>query len=173
MTSPNPRPEFNRLVKLDALDSGRLHRDIEADERERELLARRFGLVSLDRLRASLTLDRVSGGPLVRVEGRLEADVVQHCTVTLGPVAGHVEDSFSELYGPTDFKAGSVEEDEIPEPFDGNAIDTGELVAQHFSLALDPYPRAPGAELPAPDGDADGSSRRNPFAVLARPRKKR
>lgn len=171
-----PQPEFSRIVKLDgldALDGGPLRREIEADDREREVLARRFGLVSLDRLQASLTLSRVSGGPLVRVEGRLDADVVQRCIVTLGPVAGHVEDSFVELYGPPGCKAEAGGEDEIPEPFDGHAIDAGELVAQHLSLALDPYPRASGAELPGPDHDADGGGRRNPFAVLEAPRKKR
>lgn len=173
MSSRRPQREFNRRVKLDTLDGGRLRRDIDADERERELLARRFGLVSLDRLQASLTLGRVSGGPLVRVEGRLEADVVQRCTVTLEPVAGHVEDSFAELYGPPDFKTGSGEEDEMPEPFDGDAIDTGELVAQHLSLALDPYPRAPGAKVPGPDRDGNGGGRRNPFAALETLRKKR
>ena len=168
--------EFIRVVKLDdldGLDDGSLRRNIEANDRERALLARRFGLLSLDRLEASATLRRVSGGPLVRVEGRLDADVVQRCVVTLGPVAGHVEDSFAELFGPPGFKAEAGEEDEMPEPFDGHAIDAGELVAQHLSLALDPYPRAPGATLPGPDHDADGGGRRNPFAVLEALRKKR
>ncbi|MGD9801132.1 MAG: hypothetical protein AB7V02_11105, partial [Parvularculaceae bacterium] len=32
------------------------------------------------------------------------------------------------------------------EPLDGDEIDLGELLVQHLSLALDPYPRKDGAE---------------------------
>jgi hypothetical protein len=42
-------------------------------------------------------------------------------------------------------------------------------VAQHLSLALDPYPRKPGARLPEGYGEtAEGGAepRENPFAAL-------
>jgi hypothetical protein len=57
--------------------------------------------------------------------------------------------------------------DEDPDdlPAEAGAVDMGEALAQQLSLALDPYPRAPGAELPAEatDGGAHG-----PFAALAK-----
>ncbi len=174
-----PQPEFHRAINLDDLeylddlDGGPLRRDIEADGREREVLARRLDLPSLDSLKASVELKRVSGGPLVRVEGRLWADVVQRCVVTLGPVPSRVEGSFSELYGPPGFVPDGGEEAEMPEPFDGGAIDAGELVVQHLSLALDPYPRAPGVNLAGPDRDEAGGERPSPFAALESIRKKR
>lgn len=172
MTNASP-PELSRLVKLDDLDKRPLRRAFKAGDRERDALARRLDLLSLDRLEASIELCRVSGGPLVRVEGKLTADVVQRCIVTLGPVAGHVGELFSELYGPADFQPEGGGEDDMPEPFDGQAIDIGELVAQHLSLALDPYPRASGADLPGPDHDDGVVERRNPFAALEALRKKR
>jgi hypothetical protein len=36
-----------------------------------------------------------------------------------------------------------------PEPLEGDRIDLGEIVAEELALAIDPYPRAPGAELAA------------------------
>jgi hypothetical protein len=48
-------------------------------------------------------------------------------------------------------------------------IDLGEAVAQQLAVALDPYPRAPGAAWPQADtGDADIAAEpvRRPFAAL-------
>jgi hypothetical protein len=51
--------------------------------------------------------------------------------------------------------------DEIP--YNGELIDLGAALAEQLALSLDPYPRKPGAELPAGLGEADT----NPFSVLA------
>ena len=53
------------------------------------------------------------------------------------------------LYGATELdKTVMVDlESDAAEPFDGDAIDIGEAVAQQLALALDPYPRAPEARL--------------------------
>ena len=53
-----------------------------------------------------------------------------------------------------------------PEVMDGTTIDIGALVEEIFVLAIDPYPRAPGAELPANGGVEPGSEGESPFAVL-------
>lgn len=52
-------------------------------------------------------------------------------------------------------------DDEIP--FEGNQIDLGEAAAEQLGLALDPYPRMPGAELPEAEADVE----LHPFARLA------
>ncbi len=61
-----------------------------------------------------------------------------------------------------------IDEVDPPEILIGNEIDVGEVIAENLSLALDPYPRAPEAEV-----DADQIERQNeeiaadnPFAVL-------
>ena len=61
------------------------------------------------------------------------------------------------------------------EPLADGKIDAGELVAQHLSLAINPYPRASGLEgkvdiaYPEFDDDPGGVSeeRENPFLALA------
>jgi hypothetical protein len=58
------------------------------------------------------------------------------------------------------------EEEEPPEPVGPRGIDLGEAVAQQLALALDPYPRAPGAALPEDLRAETGAE--SPFAVLER-----
>ena len=62
--------------------------------------------------------------------------------------------------------------DDAPEPIEGGIIDLGEAVAQQLALALDPYPRAPGAAiLPEIGVNAGAAVARSPepgpFAALA------
>ena len=139
---------------------------------QRELLA-----LALDSLSASLRLRRLPDG-LVRVSGRLAADVVQSCVVTLAPVASHCAAEFSMRFGAgampetvREIEVDSVGEDD-PEPIVDGHIDLGEAVVQQLAVSLDPYPRAPGAALPAGLADHaagdDEAAGENPFAALER-----
>lgn len=191
MTSNDDAPafapaEFSRPMDASTVSSRETVRTIEATPAERLALARRLELEALDSLAATLRLRRVRG-EMVRVSGTISADVVQCCVVTLDPVANHVEDSFEELFAPPHLVPEMDEvsimdflSDEIPEPFENGRIDLGELVAQHLSLSLDPFPRAPGVapvEIvevdeetePGTDGGGDaGEERPNPFSTLAK-----
>lgn len=168
--------EFSRIVAIDRLDGDEGRREIAADAGERAALAERFGLLGLDSLTASVRLKRVRGGA-VRVTASFTADVVQACVVTLAPVPAHIEESFTILYAREAAAPGGAEvvvplEDEtLPEPLAGNTIDIGEAVAQNLAVALDPYPRAPGARLQdvfegAGEGETPPADR-GPFAALA------
>ncbi|HYG88300.1 MAG TPA: DUF177 domain-containing protein [Azospirillum sp.] len=178
MTTHEPMPEFSRLVQADAVQRKEVVEVIEANEAERRALAERFELEGIDRLKATVRLKRVRGDEMVRVTGELEAEVVQTCVVTLEPVHNTVQDSFEALFAPEslvpepseeiEFDASILEED-IIEPFVNGRIDIGELTAQHLSLALDPYPRCPGVELPvSAEPEEDVEERPNPFAALER-----
>ncbi len=161
-------PEFSRPIGLDELQDGEICRTIEADEAERAALAARFDLIAVEALQASVRVRRVSGGPLVRVSGRLRADVIQRCVVTLAPLPAHIEEDFIETFGPSGYRAPEGEpESDLPEVFDDNGIDVGELVAQLLLLSLDSYPRSPGAEV-AQEARPDelGGDRSRPFAAL-------
>lgn len=170
--------EFSRIIDVEGLAEEELQRDIDASESEREALARRFGLLSLDRLSATVQVKRVSGG--VRVRGDFEADVVQSCVVTLEPVPAHIADSFSVTFAPEpELEPGAELElppiaEDLPEPLVGNAIDIGETVAQQLALALDPYPRAPGVRFEPEKypGLAPKAAENSPFAALASLRKR-
>jgi Large ribosomal RNA subunit accumulation protein YceD len=155
-------PEFSCRVELARLGAHEAIYPLSADAGEREALARRFDLLSLGRLEAEIRLQRLGGG-MVRVSGRFRADVVQACVVSLSPFESEIEQDFTVLYGPTQ-PGKSVLVDlvaELVEPLEGSAIDIGEAVAQQLALALDPYPRAPGANLEWREDDA-GSSRPSP-----------
>ena len=160
--------EFRRLIGLDELEDGEIRRSIEASEEERDALARRFDLVAIDGLRAGVRAWRKPGGPLVRIEGRLTADAVQRCVVTLAPLPVHVEEEFVETFGPDGYRAsGGGADADAPEVFDDNGIDVGELTAQLLSLSLESYPRAPGADvLQEPLAGENAGDRQRPFAAL-------
>jgi hypothetical protein len=56
--------------------------------------------------------------------------------------------------------------DEIQADATGH-FDLGEALAEELSLSLNPYPRAPGAQLPDAEDDEAKAAPRNPFAKLA------
>ena len=176
--SPEPQPEFSRLVPVDRLGEAEITEEISAGPGERAALARRFGLLSLDRLSATLRLERAGARNLVRIAGRLAAEVTQACVVTLEPVSARLEKDFTLLYDLDAAAQGEAEgarevivepeAEEPPEPVGQHGIDLGEAVAQQLAIALDPYPRAPGAALPEEPRAGAGGARaaEGPFAAL-------
>jgi hypothetical protein len=64
-----------------------------------------------------------------------------------------------------------LDEQDDPEPITDGKIDLGELVSQFLSLSINPFPHAPGVELPE-EQEGDGPVRMsagnapNPFAAL-------
>jgi uncharacterized metal-binding protein YceD (DUF177 family) len=149
------KPEFSRRVELARLGAHEAVYPIAAKPNEREALALRFDLLSLDRLEAEVRLNRLAGG-LVRVDGRFAADVVQACVVSLEPVVSRLVQEFTALYGPgVDADDVTIDlESELIEPFEGDGIDIGEAVAQQLALCLEPYPRAEGARLAGTESEA-------------------
>lgn len=149
---------------------------IEIGESERAALAKRFDLLAIEALTARVRLFRAlardGSGDVVRVVFDLDAEIVQRCVVTLEPLRARIAERGVEMElalaaAPAAREVVVMPDDaDPPEPLDGEHIDVGELVAQHLALALDPYPRTPGAEL-AGDGP-NGGGRGLPFAVLGR-----
>lgn len=171
--------EFSRTVDIEALADEELQRDIEATPAECEALARRFGLLALDSLGATIRVRR-GPGRAVHLDADFAADVVQSCVVTLEPVASHIADSFSITFSPeapshpgAEIDLSATDED-LPEPLTEGHIDVGEAVAQQLALALDPYPRAPGVVFePAKyPGLSPNRLESGPFSVLASLRKR-
>ena len=164
-------PELSHPVRLDRIGATPMAVSIVPDRRVRAALAERFDLIAVDLLQADLTIRRRRDDGWIEVTGEIRANVVQTCVVTTDPVPATVYAEISELFD----DSGDIGTDEIvldpmadsPEPVDGDAIDVGEVAAQALGLALDPYPRVPGAEpevTVSEPGDADNGS---PFAKLA------
>ncbi|MCA0302159.1 MAG: DUF177 domain-containing protein [Proteobacteria bacterium] len=155
--------------------------EIVASDGERAALAKRFGFLDLPAFSARVTVDRRLGGQVV-VEGRLRGRLVQACVLTLEPVPQDLDETFRLVFrqdqadelDPESGEAVLNAQADAPEPLEGNVLDVGEIVAEHLSLAADPYPRRPGVKLEdvLPKGRAGAAPetpepRRNPFAKLA------
>lgn len=175
-------PEFSRMVRVDRIPASGMALDIEAKPAERAALADRFSIPSIDTLRAELTLRVLAGGAVVRVTGRIQAQVVQTCVVTLEPVPESVDERFSLSFGrevAEEIGAEielSLDEEDPPDPIVDGSIDVGEAVAEHLALALEPFPRKPGIVFEGGEEEAAGEAEEpeekpNPFAVLAQLRK--
>ncbi|MDO7841351.1 YceD family protein [Sphingomonas immobilis] len=140
-------PEFSRPERVDTIGAGEREVTIAAEPAERAALAQRFALVSIDALEATLGVRREAAG--IAVRGRVTASVVQACTVTAEPIAVTVDEAVALLFvDGTDADAEEIELDEGALdviPYEGGAIDLGEAAAETMALALDPFPRGPGA----------------------------
>ncbi|MEI9422149.1 DUF177 domain-containing protein [Mesorhizobium sp. Cs1299R1N1] len=140
---------------------------IGADPAQRAALAEAHGLLSVEAYRAELLVTSWKRNG-VKVSGRVEADITQACIVTLDPVQAHIDEPVEALLLPEDSKLGrqgfesageillDADGPDSPETFSGDTIDVGALAEQFFGLAIDPYPRKPGASLGA--GDDIGSA---------------
>jgi len=154
--TPSPheeyRPELQRPVRLSRIGPDELSVMVDASEAERAALARRMGLAALPALSCRFALSRASRARIAAA-GRLEALVVQTCVVSLEEFESRLVEDFTVFFVP----AGTESDDPDPEapdeiPYDGETIDLGEATAEQLALALDPYPRAPGAVAPDQHG---------------------
>jgi uncharacterized metal-binding protein YceD (DUF177 family) len=169
--------EFERPFALDKLGDRAVSMSIEANEAERQALARRFGVRGIGRLAAQFKIRRARAGRAVRVEGAVEGEVTQACVISLAPVRQTISENFVTLYVPeADLKPIETDEEgnvsldtflgdeELEEALPEGPLDLGEVAAQEFAVAIDPYPRAAGAGFQAEWGEAP--ERVSPFADL-------
>ena len=109
-----------------------------------------------------------------RYDAVLACDLTQSSVVSLEPVRARIEERFSRelhvAHRPRHQKVVEPEmpvaegEDDVPEELDSPHYDLAAPLLEELSLALDPYPRAPGEGFEAPDGLGDPVE--SPFAVL-------
>ena len=178
-----PASEFSHKVTVDPWPEDGLVVDLTATDAERDALRARFDLVDIASLRASARIDKRMMELVLA--GTIEAVVSQACVVTLKPVAATLEVSFERHYRPRKahekmiaageaMAAEAIDEDEIDvDILEGGDIDIGEVIAEEFYLALDPYPRIADAdrvldEIRAKTGTAPEARPDNPFLKLRR-----
>lgn len=139
---------------------------------ERAAIADALDLEALDALAFAGRVKPLSRGR-AHVVGRLSAQVVQACVVTLEPVPARIDASVDLEFWPEDdiatqasasFDAMSGDD---PEALDGDEIPLGRLAYETLGASLDPYPRQPGAAFADPP-DTDPAPRNNPFAALGK-----
>jgi len=144
---------------------------------ERAATAAWLGIEGIERLQATVTLSRESDDRYTYATN-FDAEVVQACVITLEPVTSHISGEFKRVFrvrpktsnrrrkAPEEPAAAfelSADENE-PEVLDSPILDLAGPVIEELSLALDPYPKAPGATFESPAEEADSTE--SPFAVL-------
>lgn len=155
-------PELHRPVALDRIGPQGMAMAVEAETGELPAIAARLRVLGLASLHCAFKLRRV-GAATVEAQGVLRARVTETCVVSLDSFCHDVQEAFTLHFVPP----GTEDDNPDPEAIDqiayaGGAADLGEAAVEQLALALDPFPRKPGATLPADEG-AEPSS---PFAAL-------
>jgi len=145
--------------------------ELTAETPIRAAIAATGGLVELPRFEAAFDLTQHGRGG-VHVVGRVQADVVQNCVVTLEPLTSHIDEEVDLVFQPSgeptpaaeEVAAEGVDTDEPPEVLQDGKIDLGALATEFLLLGIDPYPRREGVSFDAPPA---GDPASHPFAALA------
>ena len=162
---------LSRIFDLADLSDAGFETVITAAPGERAVLAQWEEVPSVERFEARVALKRLSQSRF-DYRAELAVDLTQNCVVTLEPVESHIAREFRrELhYVPNHSakKGGEITigaaEDDTPEVIESLRFDLAGPLLEELSLAIEPYPRAPGVVFEAPP-DA-GDVRESPFAVL-------
>ncbi|OYV32590.1 MAG: hypothetical protein B7Z81_12555 [Acidocella sp. 20-61-6] len=164
-------PQFTRTVRAGQIKETPQSHALEATPQECQTLAALYGLPGIAFLRGTFTLQHARGG-VIAAQLRLRARVTQICVVSLEPFEATIDEAAELAFVPAQAVPETAEFELDPEtlegpdeiPYSGDLIDLGATLAEQLALALDPYPRKPGAELP----EAATAQPDNPFAVLKR-----
>lgn len=168
-------PFLDAMIRFDNLPAEGRKLHVTASEEQRDVLAGELGITTLEKLEADLSATPFRGG--VRIEGDVRARTVQPCVVTFEPVVQEIIEPVDRILLPGAEKAYSgpagaevfvdLERDDLPDYVDGPELDLTSIITETVALALDPYPRAPGASIDAIEVAHDAPEP-SPFAALQR-----
>ena len=143
---------------------------LEASHEARAQLGRELDLETVQRLEAEVVVRPWLDG--VEIEGRVEALVTRLCGVTLEPFDVALDEPLKVRVVPQGSPNAPRAEAEIivdldaedpPDEAPGDGVDVSAYVVETLALALDPFPRKPGAVFESPAATEAIS----PFAALA------
>lgn len=160
---------FSCRLNLDKVHDGE-RIDLTATDAERADLARRLGLVALDRLEAHCALHHKAAS--IRAHGRIKAALTQACVASGEPLPAYIDEAFELHFQPEPTRTPDDEielsGDELDVIFhDGSTIELGAAIADTLAVSLDPYPRGPNAEVALQEAGVISEEQAGPFAALA------
>ena len=135
---------------------------LEASNKELSALAKRFEVEKIHFLKVELT---IYPGDIVRIEGKLKALTRRECVISLEKFDEKMKEDFEVFYADNP----PAESDEIIDTIDKGRIHLGEIVAEQYGLALNPFPKKPGVKNPFAE---KGEEKQHPFAHLKKILKK-
>jgi uncharacterized metal-binding protein YceD (DUF177 family) len=174
--------EFSYLVQTNAISGLPAQLLLEPTPAQAAHLATRFGLGSLEHLRATVAVLHDPRG--VRVTGQVEAAFHYLCRVSAEPFPAKLVEPFDVLFleGVTEAELPSPEDAALAAdplellPLEGHEIDIAQLAADTLALALDPFPRGPVADTAMKQlgilTEEEARRASSPFAILANPAQK-
>ena len=159
-----PAPEMPRTIPADRVGGG-LVVTLEATDAECVAIAGRLLVPSVESLHCRWALRSAPGGA-IEADGSLRARLHQECVVSLDPFPVELVEEFAVRFVPPGAESDSVDDPDEPDELvmQHGQLELGEATVEQLALALDPYPRKPGAELP----DDLGAAAAKPFDALAK-----
>ena len=156
---------LSSTLPVDLFSFGKAQRfDIQPSVAEITELQSRFNFVSIEDMRAEVTICKVARD-CWDVTGNLSAKVVQRCVITEDPVLELVDFTIEERYVRQLEELDGVEVDlNGAEPLVSGEIDIGEMIAQTLGIAVTPWPKV---LVYAENLIEENISDEHPFAGLA------
>ncbi|HWD25534.1 MAG TPA: hypothetical protein VG387_00105 [Rhizomicrobium sp.] len=174
MSEDSEKPPFEADYDLGVLGRAGAEVQVKAEAEDLERIAQWAEVCAVESFGATVRLHKHSNNRFA-LDADLEADIVQNCVVTLEPLKSHISRTIHRellLSYPIRLKpnetiplAAGAGDDDAPEEIANLTYDLAAPLLEEFSLAIDPYLRAPGVEFAAPEPAAE-PARENPFAVL-------
>ena len=137
---------------------------LEASEKELISLAKRFDVEKIHYLKANIT---VYPNDIVRVAGKIKALTRRQCVLSLESFDEKMAEEFEVLYAESNNLPSDT--DEIIDVIDKGRIHLGDVVAEQYGLALNPFPKKPGVKNVFEDVE---EQTQKPFADLKEMMKK-
>ena len=162
------QPEMHRPIPADRVGAAGLVVTVQASAAECAAIAARLRVPSVEEVTCRWSL-RPAPRSVVEADGSLRARLHQECVVSLDAFPADIVEEFAVRFVP----AGDEDEDaaDPDEPdelsIEAGVLDLGEATVEQLALALDPYPRKPGAVLP----DEHAGQAETPFGALAKLRR--
>jgi uncharacterized metal-binding protein YceD (DUF177 family) len=147
-------PELHCLIPVDRIGTPGVDIVVEANAAECAALARRMGIPDVQALVCRFRVTR-SRADRFAATGHLSARVVRTCVISLEDFDAAVDEHFRLRFVPAGEETDAIDpEDPVDEiAYRDGVLDLGEAAAEQLGLALDPYPRRPGATLPEHDAE--------------------
>ena len=129
---------FEKKITMDVVVAGlKMPKSyvLEASEKELKTLEKRFDVEKIHFLKAYLT---VYPNDIVKVQGKIESLTRRECVVSLEKFDEKMNEEFEVLYADNP----PADSDEIIDVIDKGRIHLGEIIAEQYGLALNPFPHA-------------------------------
>jgi uncharacterized metal-binding protein YceD (DUF177 family) len=165
-------PDWTVPVRLSELGRGPDPYRLQPDEGQRARIAEVLGLAALPAFSGEARLAPWHDG--AEVQGRWTARVTYVCGLTLEPFDADLTGEFTVRAVPPSSPAAApapegeveldLEAEDPPDVIEGETVDLAHYLVEDLALALDPFPRKPGAVFEPPPAAGPDSA----FAVLKR-----